>query len=149
MTDKYDFIIIGSGPGGCATAYKLLKQNFKVIMLEAGSDVDNDIPIKTASYAPTLTANYLNKYFWTYIQEPQLIPIANGAYYSNGRCLGGGSSINGMQYVRGSKAKYDEWYNITNDKDWSSTNIFKIHKKLENIHRANNIQINNSNGRWN
>lgn len=39
--------------------------------------------------------------------------------YTTGRLLGGGSSINGMQYVRGSDKFWTDWENI-NGPRWSS-----------------------------
>ncbi len=36
MTEKFDAIIVGAGPGGCAAAYSLAKMGFSVLMLERG-----------------------------------------------------------------------------------------------------------------
>ena len=36
MTEKFDVIIVGAGPGGCAAAYSLAKTGFNVLMLERG-----------------------------------------------------------------------------------------------------------------
>lgn len=36
MTEKFDAIIVGAGPGGCATAYSLAKMGFNVLILERG-----------------------------------------------------------------------------------------------------------------
>ncbi len=36
MTEKFDAIIVGAGPGGCAAAYSLAKIGFNVLMLERG-----------------------------------------------------------------------------------------------------------------
>lgn len=36
MTEKFDIIIVGAGPGGCAAAYSLAKMGFNVLILERG-----------------------------------------------------------------------------------------------------------------
>ncbi len=36
MTEKFDVIIVGAGPGGCATAYSLAKMGFNVLIVERG-----------------------------------------------------------------------------------------------------------------
>src|SRR5574340_971421 len=36
MSEKFDVIIVGAGPGGCASAYSLAKMGFNVLILERG-----------------------------------------------------------------------------------------------------------------
>ncbi len=36
MSEKFDVIIVGAGPGGCAAAYSLAKMGFNVLILERG-----------------------------------------------------------------------------------------------------------------
>ena len=36
MTEKFDVIIVGAGPAGCAAAYSLAKMGFNVLILERG-----------------------------------------------------------------------------------------------------------------
>ncbi len=36
MTETFDVIIVGAGPGGCSAAYSLAKMGFKVLILERG-----------------------------------------------------------------------------------------------------------------
>ncbi len=36
MTEKFDVIIVGAGPGACAAAYSIAKMGFNVLMLERG-----------------------------------------------------------------------------------------------------------------
>jgi choline dehydrogenase len=46
----------------------------------------------------------------------------------------GGSSVNGMIYMRGSPKDYDEWGRITGDSIWSSESVLKTFKKSEDYH---------------
>lgn len=36
MTEKFEVIIVGAGPGGSASAYSLAKMGFNVLMVERG-----------------------------------------------------------------------------------------------------------------
>src|SRR3546814_13129585 len=48
-------------------------------------------------------------YDWRYCQEPD--PSINGRRFlwSAGKLLGGGSSINGQVYIRGTRRDFDRW----------------------------------------
>src|SRR5271166_6016423 len=111
MTDnieEYDYIVVGSGPGGCAVSEVLSsKRHNSVFMLEAGEDKDNDVPIHNSTYAGQLENNYYPQYFWTIPQVPQ-VNVNMDANYTNGRLYGGASSINGLQRVKGSKNVFDK-----------------------------------------
>jgi choline dehydrogenase len=51
-----------------------------------------------------------------------------------GKILGGGSSINGMAYVRGHRSDYDAWARAAGDDGWRYANILKIFKRIEDWH---------------
>ena len=130
--EQYDYIVIGSGPGGCALSQVLTSDsNITVLMLEAGVNKDHDTPIRESKYALQLENNYYVQYFWTQPQIPQVNDPNLMANYTNGRLRGGSTCINGLQYVRGSKYIYDKWYEITKDKDWSSDSVFATYEAFK------------------
>ncbi|KAE8739392.1 hypothetical protein FOCC_FOCC015114 [Frankliniella occidentalis] len=45
--------------------------------------------------------------------------------------MGGGSSINGMMFIRGSSVDYDDWAKATGDSGWNSTNMLALYKRAE------------------
>nr|CAD7264355.1 unnamed protein product [Timema shepardi] len=52
---------------------------------------------------------------WDYYTEPDNDSCAGvGCIYSRGKVLGGSSSINGMQYIRGNRRDYDHWEELGN-----------------------------------
>jgi len=55
--------------------------------------------------------------------------------YTTGKILGGGTSINGQQYVRGTNALYDQWAAIGGSQ-WSASNALNIFKQIENYNGA-------------
>ena len=42
MNNSYDYIIAGSGAGGCAAAYRLVKAGKQVLLIEKGEDLPTD-----------------------------------------------------------------------------------------------------------
>lgn len=51
--------------------------------------------------------------------------------YTTGRIFGGGSSINGEQYVRGTDGEWNQWVKY-GGKQWSAEKVTKRYKELEN-----------------
>jgi choline dehydrogenase len=62
------------------------------------------------------------------------MPGLNGrtSDWTTGMLLGGGSSINGLYYGRGSNAVYSRWEGISGSSNWSLDNILATFKTLEN-----------------
>ncbi len=58
--------------------------------------------------------------------------------YSGGRIFGGGSSINGEQYVRPTSITMSKWELSTEDSDWSPKSAIKAFKHLENYNGNTN-----------
>ncbi len=107
---RADYVVVGMGAAGAGLA-TLLSNDFhnSVIGIEAGGDHDNDTPITDSTYAPALEGNYFPQYFYQLSQVVQEQAPEVEFNYTTGRMLGGGSSINGEQYVQGSKQLYQEW----------------------------------------
>ena len=99
-----DYIIVGAGSAGCATAFRLCEAGHRVIVLEyGGSDRSPLIQMPGALSYPM----NMPKYDWGFFSEPE--PYLNGRRLAcpRGKVVGGSSSINGMVYVRGHALDYD------------------------------------------
>lgn len=132
---SYDYIVVGSGPAGITIATMLSADGDKtVLLLEAGGNHDSDPPITSgANVATTLLTYFFPQYFY----QQQMVPnfmTPMPAQYTNGRLLGGGSSINGMQYVWPSPNVLHKWYEASgNDPDWSPSSIHAAFKAIESL----------------
>jgi len=103
----YDFIVTGAGSAGCAVAGRLSEDGkYRVLLLEAGPRDTYPWIHVPLGYHKTFNNPRVN---WMFDSEPE--PELNNRimYQPRGKVLGGTSSINGMVYMRGNAADYDEW----------------------------------------
>jgi choline dehydrogenase len=129
MSDgTYDFIVTGAGSAGCAVAGRLSEDGrYSVLLLEAGPrDTYPWIHIPLG-YHKTFNNPKVN---WMFDSEPE--PELNGRvmYQPRGKVLGGTSSINGMVYMRGNAADYDEWRQ-RGCEGWDYDSVLPYFKKAE------------------
>ncbi|MBS0656233.1 MAG: GMC family oxidoreductase [Verrucomicrobia bacterium] len=128
---KADYVIVGVGAAGAEVA-KILSDNHEisVIVLEAGANHDNDTPIKDSQFAPILESNFFPQYFYQLQQVVQENAPGVVFNYTTGRLFGGGTSINGEQYVEGTNQLYDKWEDKLGS-FWSVEKIRRAFKKVE------------------
>ncbi|XP_018572219.1 glucose dehydrogenase [FAD, quinone] [Anoplophora glabripennis] len=129
----FDFIIVGAGSAGTLLANRLTEiKKWKVLLLEAGGP-ENDF-----SDIPGMSSElYVSDMNWGYFSIPQK-RACKGMDQSicvcpRGKVVGGSSTINGKQYVRGNKADYDTWEEMGNP-GWSYKEVLPYFIKTENSH---------------
>lgn len=73
------------------------------------------------------------QYFWPGWNQTLPMPGLNGrtSDWTTGMILGGGSSINGLYYGRGSNTMYSQWEGISGSSNWSLDNILATFQALE------------------
>jgi len=104
---EFDYIIVGAGAAGCVLANRLSANPVnRVLLLEAGGN-DNwiwfHIPVGYLFAIGNPRADWLLK--------TEAEPGLNGRSlnYPRGKVVGGSSAINGMIYMLGQSADYDNW----------------------------------------
>ncbi len=133
MTDpapdiEFDYIVVGGGSAGSAITARLSQTGrHRVLLLEAGED-DQWIWLKVP-----LGAGYVllsERGLWRFQTEPE--PAMNGRrmFWPRGRVMGGSSSVNGMIWVRGEPAEYDNWRN-GGCEGWGYDDVLPYLKRVE------------------
>ncbi|KAB5526340.1 hypothetical protein GE09DRAFT_1207576 [Coniochaeta sp. 2T2.1] len=155
----YDYIVVGSGPGGAPLAVNLAKAGHSVLLLEAGDDQTSDItthilalgsPIPTNRWdfyvnqssndAQNLKNNHL-----TWKRADGSLWVGNGSaapadakllgvYYPRGATLGGSSVINAAGAVLPSRSDWDDIGQTTGDKSWSNEKLRSLFERVERNH---------------
>ncbi|KAI5642239.1 GMC oxidoreductase domain-containing protein [Phthorimaea operculella] len=127
----YDFIVVGAGSARCVVANRLTEiDEWKVLLLEAGPEQPD------VTWVPAFSTALLGSNIdWNYQTEPNgkscLARPGQRCTWPRGKTMGGSSSINSMDYVRGNKVDYDNWAAMGNE-GWSYKDVLPFFKKSEN-----------------
>jgi len=101
---SHDYVVVGGGSAGCAVAGRLAADGrHTVLLLEAG-DRDRSPYI----HVPAGLMRLKEQYF-AFADEPDPTRDGLNTTWLTGRVLGGGSSVNGLVWVRGNRADFDQW----------------------------------------
>jgi choline dehydrogenase len=127
---EFDYIVIGSGIGGCVVANRLsANPDTTVLLLEAGPP-DDDADIHNVELTSLFAVWYKPQFDWglTTVEEPGLdgrkMPILQG------KVAGGGSSVHGRIFIRGHRRDLDHW-NYMGNQNWGFDDVLPYFKKSE------------------
>jgi choline dehydrogenase len=130
QSTEFDYIVIGSGIGGCVVAHRLsAKTGTRVLLLEAGPP-DDDPDIHDVALTSLFAIWYKPQYDWglSTVEEPGLdgrkMPLLQG------KLAGGGSSNNGRIFIRGHRRDFDHW-NYMGNENWSFEQVLPYFKRSE------------------
>jgi choline dehydrogenase-like flavoprotein len=126
--NTYDYINVGAGSAGCLLANRLTAdRGTRVLLLEAGGQDDwvwYHIPIGYLFSIGNPRSD------WCYGTEPEPALGGRAIPYPRGKVVGGSSAINGMIYMRGHAADFDQWRQLGLS-GWSWDDVlpcFKAHE---------------------
>lgn len=136
---EYDFIVVGGGSGGNVAATRLVEAGQRVLILEAGRK-DNHLYVTAPAGLFMLqdTGHAI-----AHDTVAQASARGRTMYIPVGATLGGGSSVNGMVYIRGQSDDYDEWHALGNA-GWGWDDVLPYFKRAENNQRLSDSAHGNS-----
>jgi choline dehydrogenase len=126
----WDYIVVGGGSAGCVVAARLSEDpRCRVLLLEAGLGFLDQTPLIGAPAGAFYVCN--NRWFdWRYQTQPDSSCAGRMENVYGGKLLGGGSSINGTVFIRGSAEDFDEWAKLGN-KGWAYDDVLPFFKRME------------------
>ncbi|KAF1973743.1 alcohol oxidase [Bimuria novae-zelandiae CBS 107.79] len=141
--DTFDYIVIGSGPGGGPLASNLARANYSVLLLEAGDQSPNG---NDMVYPPTVAwdffvkhyadekRNMMNNHLVWKTKEGRYAPAGSaflGVHYPRGATVGGSSMINAKCTWLPPNSDWNYIQNLTGDASWNADNMRSIFQRIE------------------
>jgi choline dehydrogenase len=124
----HDYIIVGGGAAGCVLASRLTENPaVAVLLLESGPRRRS--PVLAVPAAETLWMGN-PRYDWCFQAGPDPTLDGRRVGIPRGRLLGGSNAINGMLFVRGQRADYDDWSALGNP-GWAWADVLPYFRRLE------------------
>ncbi|HTI22459.1 MAG TPA: GMC family oxidoreductase N-terminal domain-containing protein [Kutzneria sp.] len=131
--DEADYVVVGSGSSGAAIAGRLAESGASVIVLEAGKSDEQLLVKKPGLVGPMHAVPQLKRIVdWGYYSVPQKHVLDRRMPVPRGKVVGGSSSINGMVYVRGNRANFDDWAAEGNT-GWDADSVNAAYKRMEDF----------------
>ncbi len=125
---EFDYVIVGGGSAGCVVAARLAAESGgTVALIERGRTDSNRWIQIPATFFKALQSQDAE----AIISEPD--DSLGGLKFPvpQARVLGGGSSVNGMLYMRGQAQDYDDWAEVHGCDGWRYQDVLPVFKRQE------------------
>lgn len=129
MSGDFDYIVVGGGSAGSVMASRLSEDPaVRVLLLEEGGEGDGMLVNMPKGFGKSLMDPTLTSY------HPAQFDRGDGMgtdMWVRGKMLGGSSAVNGMVWIRGQPADWDQIASLGNP-GWSWAEMARCFRSLEN-----------------
>ena len=126
-------MVVGSGCSGAAIAGRLAESGASVIVVEAGKSDEKFLVKKPGMIGPMHSVPEIKSdRRLGLLLGPAEAPARPQDAGPAGKVVGGSSSINGMVYVRGNRANFDDWAAEGNT-GWDADSVNAAYKRMEDF----------------
>lgn len=138
----FDFVIVGAGSAGSLLAGRLAETGASVCVLEAGPRDYHPFLRIPAGYIKML---HDPRFTWGFQTEPSEGTAGRRISTTQGRVLGGSSSINGLIHNRGQDLDFDQWAQLGN-RGWSYADVLPYFRRSERRLGASDPELRGASG---
>lgn len=125
---EFDYVIVGGGAAGCVLAARLAAgSDCSVVLLERGQPDTNRWLHIPATFFKALQSQDSD----AVVSEPDASLGGKPFPVPQGKVLGGGSSVNGMIYMRGQHRDYDDWADVHGCTGWAYKDVLQVFRRQE------------------
>ena len=125
----FDHVIVGGGSAGCVLANRLSADPAcRVLLVEAGTDARHFWLRLPVGYFRSI---YDPRFSLQFPLEPEAGTGQRQVAWPRGKALGGSSVINGLLYIRGQPADFDDWTGAHGARGWSYRELLPFFKRSE------------------
>ncbi|RFU75444.1 glucose-methanol-choline oxidoreductase [Trichoderma arundinaceum] len=165
-TGEYEYVVVGSGPGGGTLAANLARAGHSVFLIEAGGNTGTslleDVPAwaDLAAETPGISWHFWVNHFQNETQarrdnkytyrltngsyyvglDPPKDAEPLGIYYPRGATVGGSSQVNAMNMALPPDNDWLHIAELTGDRSWRPENMRKYFEELERNEYLDSVQ---------